>query len=133
MQLKKFKIQYAGQYFVIKLNDPPQLLSFDGVENLRNYAFADNKLKQLIYEKMVAGTLGHIFLRDELASLDPDELEIILYEHAGKDVLLEVIASQPHCIKIDVDSLTANDWAELNSPTEHNEYLTFDILTQLLK
>ena len=136
MKLDDFKSTYAGKLFIVKITNPPALLSFDGLEDLKNYVFSDEHLKQLVFEKMTQTKTGHFLLRDDILTLDPDKQEELLYQHADKISLLEAITDGIDFMKVDVDALDPDSWKELNdsvSDVNHNSHATFDILAPLLK
>ncbi len=135
MNLDNFKASYAGKIFILKTTTPPILLSFNGLEDMKDYVFSDKNLIQVVFAKMPQTKIGHFLLQDDILTLDLDKQEELLYQYADKISLLESITDGTRFMKVDVDTLDLDTWKELNNPTSdiyHNRPETFDILTQLL-
>ena|ERR1700677_3602684 len=119
--ISAFKSAHQGKIFILKIKaGVSTLLSFTGVDELKEYLFADGESKQVLFDKMAATSEGQVFLHDQALPMDNEVLEQTLFLYADKNSMLEAIGHDlEECIIIDTDELNSAYWDDLqnsNSP-----------------
>lgn len=136
--MTEFKNTNQGKIFILKHTRPtPTLLAFNGIEDLKNYVFADFNSKKILYDRITNTPAGHVFLSDQCKTKDIDKLEGELYQYADKYSLIEAASHDAeNFILIDPDNMDSGYWNQLqdkqSSLYPHSQESAFDLISKLI-